>query len=74
MVSNNHQGTSLEVGLQKREMNRSQSSKWTNERFHALSGNQRDAIFNEDVLQSDGKLQQEFSTGGNHTQRNGLIC
>lgn len=36
--------------------------------------NQGDAIFNEDVLQSDGKLQQEFSTGASHTQSNGLIC
>lgn len=28
----------------------------------------------ERMLWSNGKLQQEFSTGGNHTQRNGLIC
>lgn len=62
------------MGHQKWEINCSQSSKWTNERFHAPSGNQGDVIFNEDVLQSDGKLQQEFSTGASHTQRNGLIC
>lgn len=34
----------------------------------------RDVIFTEDALRSKGKRQQEFSTGRNHAQRNGLIC
>lgn len=52
-------------------MDCSQSSKWTNERFHTLSWNQTDVIFIEDVLRSSRKLP---STEGNHTQRNRLIC
>lgn len=74
VVLNNHQGRSLETGLQKREMSRSQSSKWTNERFHTPSWNRRDAIFTKDALWSCRKLQQEFSTRGNRAQRNRLIC
>lgn len=51
-VLNNHQVTKLETGPQKREINHSQSSKWTNERFHAPSWDHRDVILIEDVLQS----------------------
>lgn len=50
LVLNNHQDTNLEIGLQRREVNPSQSSKGTNGRFHALSGNQRDVISKKNVL------------------------
>lgn len=34
---NTHQGTSSETGFRRREMNHSQSGKWTTEKFHAPS-------------------------------------
>lgn len=74
LVLNKQQGTNLEIGLQRKEVNHSQSSKWTNGRIRAPSGNQRDVVFKKDILRSDGKLQEEFCARGNHAQRKGIIC
>lgn len=71
LVLNNQQGTNLEIGLQRKEVNHSQSSKWTNGRFRASSGIQRDVVFKR--LRSDEKLQEEFCARGNHAQRKGII-